>query len=296
LQNLLDADMQNFQPTSNTPQAPTRQEIVEALLLEAGTADHLPTDEDKLLGYLKLEQLSFDFMHELDFLPESQKQTLDLRAALSFNDRLVATQSGLSEKRKRFGIFHEIGHFILPEHRSKLFLDDDSTLSWWTKTRIEREANEIAAELLFQGNRFTDEALSFPSSVRTVTELAPKYGASYESAMRRYAERHVLPCAVVVLDKVRRDSDDLEFEDSEYKIHYTITSAPFRKRYFSALEIRGGSTIKASELCGKSRWRGVDDVIEHRMTVGEWKFETEIFSNGYKIFQFVLPPKAALKI
>jgi Zn-dependent peptidase ImmA (M78 family) len=288
--------MEKFQTTSDTAQFPTRQEIVEALLQEAGTADHLPTDEDKLLGYLKLEQLSFDFMHELDFLPETQKQTLDLRAALSFNDRLVATQSGLSDKRKRFGIFHEIGHFILPEHRSKLFLDDDATLSWWTKARIEREANEIAAELLFQGNRFTEEALSLSASVRTVTDLAPKYGASYESAVRRYTERHVLPCAVVVLNKVRRDSDELEFEDSEYKVHYTITSPSFRKMYFSALEVRGGGTIKGSELCGKTRWWGVDDIVEHRMTVGEWHFETEIFSNGYKIFQFVLPPKAALKI
>jgi Zn-dependent peptidase ImmA (M78 family) len=287
--------MEKFQTTSNTAQTPTREEIVEALLVEAGTADHLPTDEDKLLGYLKLEQLSFDFMHELDFLPETQKRTLDLRAALSFNDRLVATQSGLSDKRKRFGIFHEIGHFILPEHRSKLFLDDDATLSWWTRTRIEREANEIAAELLFQGNRFTEEALSLPASVQTVTDMAPRYGASYESAMRRYTERHVLPCAVVVLDKVRRDSDELEFEDSEYKVHYTITSPLFRKRYFSALEIRDGATITGSELCGKTRWRGVDDIVEHRMTVGEWRFDTEIFSNGYKIFQFVLPPKAALK-
>jgi len=288
--------MQKFQPTSDTPQTPTAQEIVEALLVEAGTADHLPTDEGKLLGYLKLEQLSFDFMHELDFLPDTQKQTLDLRAALSFNDRLVATQSGLSDKRKRFGIFHEIGHFILPEHRSKLFLDDDATLSWWTKTRIEREANEIAAELLFQGNRFTEEALSLPASVRSVTDLAPRYGASYESAIRRYTERHVLPCAVVILDKVRRDSDELEFEDSEYRVHYTITSPTFRKRYFSALEIKGGGTIKGSELCGKSRWSGVDDIVEHKMRVQEWHFETEIFSNGYKIFQFILPPKGALKI
>src|SRR6202790_2000044 len=287
--------MGKFQTTSNTEQTPTREEIVEALLVEAGTADQLPTDEDKLLGYLKLEQLSFDFMHELDFLPETQKRTLDLRAALSFNDRLVATQSGLSDKRKRFGIFHEIGHFILPEHRDKLFLDDDATLSWWTRSRIEREANEIAAELLFQGNRFTEEALSLPASVQTVTDMAPRYGASYESAMRRYAERHVLPCAVVVLDKVRRDSDELEFEDSEYKVHYTITSPLFRKRYFSALEIRDGATITGSELCEKTRWRGVDDIVEHRMTVGDWRFETEIFSNGYKIFQFVLPPKAALK-
>jgi len=39
------------------------------------------------------------------------------------------------------------------------------------QARIEREANEIAAELLFQGNRFTEEALSLPASVRSVTDL-----------------------------------------------------------------------------------------------------------------------------
>ena len=287
--------MQKFQTTSDTLQTPSRQEIVEALLVEAGTANRLPTDEEKLLGFLKLEQLSFDFMHELDFVPETQKRSLDLRAALSFNDRLVATQSGLNDKRKRFGIFHEIGHFILPEHRKKLFfVDNDATLSWWTRAYLEREANEIAAEILFQGNRFTEEALSLPSSVRTVTDLAPKFGASYESAMRRYVERHALPCAVVVLDKVQQDAEEQEFDESEYKIHYTITSPSFRKKYFSALQIKGG-TIKGSELCGKSRWWGVDDIVEHKMTVGDWHFETEIFSNGYKIFQFVLPHKAALK-
>jgi Zn-dependent peptidase ImmA (M78 family) len=286
--------VQKFQPTSSTQQTLTPQEIVEALLVEAGTANRLPTDEEKLLGFLRLEQLSFDFMNELDFLPETQKKALDLRAALSLNDRLVATQSGLSDKRKRFGIFHEIGHFILPEHRDKLFLDDDATLSWWTKARIEREANEIAAEIMFQGNRFTEEALNAPASVRTVTELAPKYGASYESAMRRYTERHVLPCAVVVFDKIQRDSEEAEFEDTEYRIHYTITSPSFRKKYFSALEIKGG-TIKGSELCGKAKWWGVDDVVEQELRVRDWHFDTEVFSNGYKIFKFVLPPSTSLR-
>ncbi len=286
--------MQRFYTTSNTPQILSSEEIVEALLVEAGTADHLPTDEVKILDFLKLEQLSFDFMHELEFLPDTHKRSLDLRAALSLNDRLVATQSGLSDKRKRFGIFHEIGHFILPEHRDKLFLDDDATLSWWTKKQIEREANEIAAEILFQGNRFTEEALSSPTSVRTVTEIAPKYGASYESAMRRYTERHVLPCAVIVFDKVHPDSEEAEFEESEYKIHYTITSPSFRKKYFSALEIKDG-TIKSSELCAKGKWWGVDDLVRQKLTVKDWHFETEIFSNGYKIFQFVLPSKAAVK-
>ena len=285
--------MQKFHVTNDSLQLLAPQEIVEALLVEAGTADELPTNEQKLLDFLKLEQLSFDFMHELDFLPESQKKSLDLRAALSLNDRLIATQSGLPEKRKRFGIFHEIGHFIHPEHQ-KIFVDDDSTLSWWTRARMERQANEIAAELVFQGNRFTEEALNSPASVSTVTELAPKYGASYESAIRRYTERHVLPCSVIVFDKVHKDADEAEFDDSEYKIHYTVTSPSFRKKYFSAVEIKGG-TIKGSELCEKNHWRGVNDVQEQSLVVGDWHFDTEIFSNGYKVFQFVLPRKVHLK-
>ena len=160
--------MQKFHVTNDSLQLLAPQEIVEALLVEAGTADELPTNEEKLLDFLNLEQLSFDFMHELDFLPESKRKSIDLRAALSLNDRLIATQSGLPEKRKRFGIFHEIGHFIHPEHR-KIFIDDDSTLSWWTRVQMERQANEIAAELVFQGNRFTEEALDSPTSVATVT-------------------------------------------------------------------------------------------------------------------------------
>jgi Zn-dependent peptidase ImmA (M78 family) len=287
--------MQKFRTTSDTPHLPSSQEIVEGLLVEAGTATHLPTDEIKLLHFLKLKQLSFDFMQELDFLPEEQKSSLDLRAALSLNDRIVATQSGLNEKRKRFGIFHEIGHFILPEHREKLFLDNESTLSWWTKSRMEREANEIAAELLFQGSRFTEEALSSTTSARVAIDLAPRYGASFESAIRRYVEKHVLPCAVVVYDKVKRESEEADIEDADYKIHYTITSPTFRKKYFSAIEIKGG-TVSGNELSQKGKWWGVDDIAEQELIVGRgekspWHFQTELFSNGYKVFQFVLPPK-----
>jgi Zn-dependent peptidase ImmA (M78 family) len=287
--------MQKFRTTSESPHLPSSQEIVEGLLVEAGSATQLPTDENKLLHFLKLKQLSFDFMQELDFLPREQKASLDLRAALSLNDRIVATQSGLNEKRKRFGIFHEIGHFILPEHRDKLFLDNESTLSWWTKSRMEREANEIAAELLFQGSRFTEEALSSTTSARVAIDLAPKYGASFESAMRRYVEKHVLPCAVIIYDKIKRESEEADIEDAEYKIHYTITSQTFRNKYFSGIEIKGG-TVSGNELSQRGKWWGVDDIAEQELVVGRgeknpWHFQTELFSNGYKVFQFVLPPK-----
>lgn len=294
--------MPKFQTTSDQLQLPLPQEIAEALLVEAGTANELPTSESKLMQFLGLQQLSFDFMHELDFVPQAAGAPVEIRAALSLNDRLVATQAGLSSKRKRWGMFHEIAHFILPEHRDKLFfVDSDATLSWWTRARIEREANEIAAELLFQGSRFTEEALSAPTSVRTPIDLAPRYGASFESAFRRYTERHVIPCALIVFDKVARELDDGEPEDAEYKIHYTITSPSFRKNYFSALQVKDGSTVKGTELLKKKVWWAPQDVIEAEFSVARggnekpWHFHSEIFTNSYKVFQFVLPPKESLK-
>jgi Zn-dependent peptidase ImmA (M78 family) len=278
--------------SSTSPQLPSPSEIVETLLLESGAADGLPTSEGRLLDCLQLKQLSFDFMNELDFIPKSQKKAMDLRAALSFNDRLVAVQSGLARPRRRFGILHEIGHFIHPEHVQTLFLDTDRTLSWWEHARIEREANEMAAELLFQGNRFTEEALSAPTSARTVFELAPRYGASYESALRRYTERHVLPCALIVFDRVKQASDE-EIEEPEYHVQYTIASKPFRAAYFSGVETEGST--KRSELIESSTVWGIDQITERELEVessekGKWTFETEVFSNGYKIFQLIVRP------
>ena len=290
--------MQRFQPISNPLLEPQPEEIAETLLVEAGSAE-LPTDERKLLSYLGLQQLSFDFMHELDFIPQ-EKAKPEIRAALSLNERLVATQAGLSSKRKRWGTLHEIAHFILPEHQEKLFLDTDISLGWWVKQRFEREANAVAAELLFQGNRFTEESLSLPTSIRAAVNLAPNYGASFESALRRYTERHVLPCALIVYDKVPKELDDGDPDESEYKIHYTITSLPFRRNYFSGLKIEGG-TVKGTELLHRSTGWRFNDITEAELSVGRgeddpWHFDTEVFSNSYKIFQFLLPPKEALQL
>lgn len=272
----------------------TSEEIAETLLKETGTADTFPTDEKTLLNYLNLEQLSFDFAQEFDFIPNVASVPKNLRAALSPGEKVVATHAALSPKRLRFSVLHEIGHFVLPEHRDRLFVDTDETLSWWTKVRLEREANQMAAELLFQGQRFTEEAVAMPLSCRTVHDLAPRYGASYESSMRRYVERHVLPCAVIVFDKVTQTSDESDPEDEQYKIQYTIASNPFRKQFFAGVENQEGFS-RGSDMYKVHGARDVGNVVDTELTVerqsGEaWKFQTELFTNGYKIFQFVVRP------
>lgn len=287
--------MAKLRTSSESADSIPHEEIVETLLLEAGSAGVLPTNPSKLLGYLKLEQLSFDFAQELGGIAGSQDLPHNLRAILSPKDRIVATHSGMAEARTRFSIFHEIGHFILPEHQRELFADDDKTLSWWTKSRLEGEANRLAAELLFQGNRFSEEALSMNTSVHSVLDLAPRFGASYEAGLRRYTERHLLPIALVVYEKVA-SPEETYIEDDQYRIHYTITSPAFRKLYFSSLSL-SDDTCSASEIYEPHIFLRPGQVIEKELKIDReghtpWRFDTEIFSNGYKIFQLLIRPIA----
>ena len=284
--------MQKLHAASKPPDALSSEEILETLLVETGAAGELPTSGHKLLRYLGLEQLSFDFMHELQFLNSPEKPPGELRAALHLDEKVVATQTGMGEKRTRFSIFHEVAHCVLPEHFGKLFVDTDQTLSWWTKLRLEREANKFAADLLFQGKLFAEQSLNFDTSLRVVLQLSPKYGASYEAALRRYTECHVVPCALIVYEKATRDEESYVDEDL-YRIQYTITSAPFRRLYFSSLRL--DEKIRVSEIYSPHTFWSVGNVAEKELIVegrgkDKWRFETEVFNNGYKIFQFLKRP------
>jgi Zn-dependent peptidase ImmA (M78 family) len=237
--------------------------------------------------------MSFDFGEEPDFIQVAPDLSSKLRAALSVNHRVVATHSLLGAKRSRWGVFHEIAHFILPEHIDKLFLDDDKTLSVWTHNRFEREANSLAAELVFQGNRFTEESLDSPLSCQTAINLAPKYDASFESAIRRYVERHDLPCAAIVYEKCRALAEE-DLQDEKYRTHYTVTSSPFSRLYFSGVksdsEFSQGSDI--FQVHGVSQIGNVVRTELHVEKPGgeEWAFDSELFTNGYKVFQFIIGP------
>jgi hypothetical protein len=277
-----------------SPEELGAQEILETLLVEAGTAGVLPTNEKKLLHFLGLQQLSFDFVNEMDWVTEENTVPGELRAALHLQERVVATQSGQGEKRTRFSIFHEIAHCVLPEHFQRIFIDTDQTLGWWTKARMEREANRFAADLLFQGNLFTEEALSLPTGLNTVLGLAPKFGASYESGLRRYTETHVEQCALIVYERIPRKSQDGDLDEDDYRIHYIVTSPSFRRDFFSSVELSGGK-CKASDIFGRATIWPLSSVIEQELTIdregkNSWHFETEVFTNSYKVFQFVRRP------
>lgn len=106
-----------------------------------------------------------------------------------------------NEGKRRFVMLHETTHHILPHQQDLLYADDHETLAPSTNRLFEREANQGAAELLFQRTRFTQEAADTEVSTAAIWALAQRYGSSFHAAVRRYAETHPGAVAAIVLDR-----------------------------------------------------------------------------------------------
>lgn len=213
-----------------------REDIADALLSESGTKGGVPTDEKKIADYLGLKIEFYDLVGELDFLPSTEKQ--DIRAVLSFGDKTIAVHKGLlkKEQRLKFSILHEIGHFVLPEHVDAFYICNREDIDFRSRSSFEIEANRFAADMLFQLDLFTEQAMGYPIECQTITTLAQKYGASFEATGRRYIERNQRACALVIYNKIEEYFDENEFDGlPTFKPQYTITSSSFRKRFFTKI-------------------------------------------------------------
>lgn len=111
------------------------------------------------------------------------------------------------EGKRRFITLHETTHHILPHQQEMLFADDNETLSATTNRLFEREANQGAAELLFQRTQFTKDAADSEISIAAIWALTNRYGSSFHSAVRRYAETHPDAVAALVLERTPCSSD-----------------------------------------------------------------------------------------
>ncbi len=143
-----------------------------------------------------------------------------------------------NDGKRRFVTLHETTHHILPYQQDLLYADDGETLSPGTKMLFEQEANQGAAELLFQRNRFTEDATDTEISVAAIVMLAGRYGTSFHSAVRRYAETHPGVVAAIVLEPTPRSSDPPTWARQECMTSSTWTARfgrPQWPRMMSAL-------------------------------------------------------------
>ena len=130
--------------------------------------------------------------------------------------------------QRTFKQLHEVGHEILESQDEPAYADDDSTFCWLTDKRVERDANQAAAELLFQRNMFRLMANDYDISIASIVDLSQKFGSSIHAAFRRYVEVSSIPMAGLVLETSPRSLDPLTYKRNE-----TMHSETFTSRFFA---------------------------------------------------------------
>jgi hypothetical protein len=178
------------------------------LLRAAGAYGRFPTPVDDLVSASRLSEAA-DYVLDESLIrkaPDYLRTLLrsarhKIQGLLDRHARVIHVSPDIEhEGKRRFVRLHETTHHILPHQQDLLYADNHETLSPATNRLFEREANQGAAELLFQRQQFAKDAAGLHVSVAAIWQLATRYGSSFHAAIRRYAETHRGAVAVIVLE------------------------------------------------------------------------------------------------
>jgi hypothetical protein len=206
----------------------------ERLLRAADAKGRLPTPVDDIVAAAGLVQPEHSMLSDF-VLAEApahlrdkiRRLRLKVRAVLDREAREIHVDPGLhNEGQIAFKKLHEVGHDICPWQRDRAYADDDETLSWSTNTRFEREANQAAAELMFQRTLMRDMAAEYEIGIPAILDLAGQIGSSGHAAFRRFVETHRRAVAGIVLDVSPRSRSPLEYQRRE-----AIASPTWEERF-----------------------------------------------------------------
>lgn len=252
---------------------PTKEEILQYLLIETGQKKVFPTDVDKIISHLKLQVIPFDFS---EFSSDALKNG---RAILSYNDRVIMVNKNMGEHRINFSKFHEVAHFVLPNHREAFYICDDDAMSSFPKLTYEAEANAFAADLIYKGDIFTTESNSMEVSFESIMILAERYNSSIVSTTWRFVERSLYPCVFVCYEKTKE----------VWKVKYCIFSKRFLEKYLENKD--GVFTDDNSEDVIKA------ELQQNRIVKSECKinfgnereksFNCEYYYNNYNVLSLI---------
>lgn len=191
------------------------QEAARRALDRASACGVLPTPVADILEAAKLKiapKSAFDPSRIMDYLIGKAEQTAAvLKSAISkvfgiydADEQLIHIDHTVRQSKQNFLKLHEAGHHELPTHRKiyRIFQDCEKTLDPETADMFEREANNFARFVLFQGDGYRDMAADHALEIRAPIKLASKFGASVYASCREYVRTHHRACAVYVLEPI----------------------------------------------------------------------------------------------
>ena len=202
--------------------------------------------------------------------------------------KVIYLDTTLLPVKQTFIKLHEVGHDVLPWQRAAyIYLDDETTLDLEVKDLFEREANQFAAHVLFQLDRFTKDALDLSISLRSPLALAKRYGASVHASIRRYVETSKRACALVVVES----APEVAADGSYLRVKRVIQSPCFEHRFAT---LRWGSRLRCDlpyiePLMGRIHLTEGHDVELPDRNGDKVNCRVEAFTNNYNIFIFLFP-------
>ena len=278
--------------------APSSAEAVTAevkrLLRAAEVGADLPTPKARILACARLVQTG-----ELDLSEYEQsfsekasrlfyKALGRVRGFLDRRTKQIYIDPQLHDSRKLFVTYHEVIHRVLPWQQIERTEDDDLSLNETCETVFESEANYGAAEILFQCDRFENEARDYGLSVASALYLSEKYEASCHASLRRFVERNHRPCLLPVMKPTNRENAGGKVS---FYVSYSIASNPFVLQFGDPFS---RPFINPEQELGKilnNGNRGEISLSDLRGFCREC--EVECFTNQYRVFALICPKDTA---
>jgi hypothetical protein len=214
-------------------------QYAKTLLVRGDCLGVLPTPVQHLYTVGNVEEVELDraeMASLLERFSQAAKNTISaiwskVRGAADLKRRVIFMPDDDKQPRMLFARAHELGHQTLPWHyiRSE-FLDDDRTLSPSVSAQFEIEANLFAAELIYQGERFTRLAREYRPSFAAVFELAHIHGASRQATFWQFVQVHDDAVAGLVYYP-RSRHDGLSSLEGDFFAQKEVRSESFSARY-----------------------------------------------------------------
>ncbi len=273
----------------------------ERLLARAEARGRLPTPVDDIVAAAELAEPEESALSDsaISSAPEHIRVAMTLvkskvLALLDRKAREVHINPEIAEYpgQQKFKRLHEVSHDIFPWQTKLAYADDDLTLRWSTEILFEREANQGAAELLFQRELFRQMAEDYEIGCGAVLELAEKFGSSIRSAFRRYVETHRGVLAGLVLEPSPCSAEPISYRRREafHSMSYTrrfgeprCWPAVLRENPYSFVAVASGyvSNMFPPEC----------DLSLPDLDNSPTELKVEIFTNSYNLFVLLWQPR-----
>lgn len=252
--------------------------------------DNPPTNGRLIAVYLNLNIIEYE---EGDSYYNKYHLAPNVRAFLSPSERLIGIFRSLPQKQKNFSILHEIGHFVLPGHATDpslredglIITDEGKDLGPRSSRQLEIEANQFAADCLFQLERFNLRVDSQELNWDNIQSAAEEYDTSFEATARRWVEKSKQACALIAFNPINKQQKE------PLEIMYTITSESFKNIYFERL-VPGFPMGTGTHVYQYFYGENIASETELRVNIvpkGYTDFLMSLFSNSYRVFGLVTP-------